>query len=875
MNTRMHEQINNDKEEREPKISNKKMSIIKDYVNLAELLHKTVHGIVRVFDEFLIPTVMSHLDLKTHDSITTIQELFRILADLFDLPNTSYQIVAKHQIKKDWKNLLASKFVSTGLLEIALQQNYNFRQIQPNTTNGFDRFLVAVIGRLSGFLPNVGETGGNIRQGSIVPENFAFGNLPENLTGAFDLIANDIIGSSSSSSSTTINALYVSQTLDRAALALLFVVESNRDKRSDTEQDDNITPPATTSKKGYKALSRFLTKYASLDFLHDMIKWLHYNFNQHQKSLLPEITIILSKQFETTSSSLSIVDEKQILQTGEMLFGNEFAVEILLSLFTNSILNDKTDDQQEQQQSFQFRIVVLLTITLLSPSFSSSSSKNIKNDNKNYDNNDGEISNPVIKNLLVFWTSLLKYATFGGNESGILLLERLPLDWWQPINHILMVLGKRFNRYVADNLGSLSEVFDYTLRYLSRQKAKYKQFTLLQSINEYEEIAGSKKDNNEKEPENEIFFIAEKFLFVVNFLSILADISTKKALIEIQQHPLILPALRDRISRKSISTADDCKYRLIEFEIVSVVLGLLNKSIPVQTDGRREATLFPSMNEILLFLHMAKIESALMVGHLCTIVKRGFDLTLEDFRKNTKWIYISIWNILRDFVVSEVDNQFMWFLLLPISDSFRTMMAKSPPQLGFYLIENRWNFYMLRNVLRLLEFFTLQNPSWIKEIFTENVIDMIISLLDQIVTSMEQRSCAVVSYVKDDESEYEELCRVLLNIVQKLLQISLITKTHHHYPRIARVLDSFVLHRQEQLSNTLTEKTTNSKTISEELLFIRPRPNYKFMLTSLTKHHHNDHKIKKLEVLKSDSETGSGIIEPAKEMLEKFGDKNN
>ncbi|CAG8509694.1 2501_t:CDS:10 [Ambispora leptoticha] len=811
MNMRMHGQINNDKEststskeEREPKIE--RIPIIKVYENLAEVLHKTAHGIVRVFDEFLIPLVMSYLDLKTltqtnnkkddnHDSITIIQELFSVLADLFDLPTTSHQIFGKYnQIKKDWKNLLASKFVSTGLLEIALRQNHNFRQVQPNSTNGFDRFLVAVIGRLSGFLLNVEEIdgGGGIRQGNVMPENFAFGNLPG----------------------------------------------------EDNNQDDNMLPQTittSTSKKGYKALSQFLTKYMSLDFLHDKYEEtnnLNLDFKPHTYSkILASIKSILQEEKDNNNKSYvenfffmfdyvflewiwrvckrswsmkGFVGDLQSLRIGEMLFGNEFATEIFLSLLTNSMLNDKTIVQQKQQ-SFQFKIVVSLTVTLLSSS--SSSSENINNNHKNYNNNDDKISNPVINNVLVFWTTLLKYVLFGGSGSGILMLERLPLDWWQPINHILLVLGKRFNRYIVDNLGSLSGVLDYAL-------------SLLQSINEYEKISNSmhpesKKDNNENEPENEIFFIAEKFLLIVNFLSILANISTGKALIEIQQHPIFLPALRDRISRKIISThprnTAEFKYRL---EIVSVILGLLNKSIP-------EVILFPSMNEILMFLHMAKIESALIAGHLCTTVKRGFDLTLEIFRKNTKWIYISIWNILRDFVVSEIDNQFTWFLLLLISDSFQTMIEKSPPQLVLPGNNNAGSSklcrtYLLLGAFRLLEFFTLQNPLWIKEIFTENIIDMIISLLDQIVTNIEQKSCAVTNCVMDDdEFNCEELCYVLLSIIQKLLQVSLITKTHHHHQHIARILDSFVLHRQEQLSNIPTEETISSKIISEELLFIK------------------------------------------------------
>ncbi|KAG9303699.1 hypothetical protein G9A89_018596 [Geosiphon pyriformis] len=832
-----------------------------DYLSMAELIERMIPAMVQEFDEILIPLAMSYLELKSNVTIQPadflITELFRMMADFFDLS----QLHHKFRIRKEnWKELLASKLVSSGLFSIALSANYDFRQAQPTVTNGFDRFIIAIIRTLCGFH----EPGDIVsRQGSIMPEKFAFGNLPGTCSEILSILIRESDGHLATS------PIYVNQKLDRAALATLFVMVTNGDK-SFTDFGDSMGADA------YRALLKVLTKYVSLEFLHGvsmihflflfivfekkinnnfkphtyskilgglkstfandtshdeaqvekiffahyeiflpwiwrvcnsswslkefvqslMVKWLAFNF---QNESLPDISVVISGKFDL---NFPTQNQDRFIKVANLLFNDKFAMEVLLLIFACS----NVEAEAFADIYLPFNIISSLTFYIVSLRY---------NNNHIQFNIDGFDSNMIFQNIVAFWGETIKHFI----DSGA--IENIPLQWWPRLNHTLMILGYRFDANKFDNISPLSRVLDHVLR-------------LLESMDEIDVLFSD-------DITREQMYAIERFIYTINFLTILATLKGGKALLEIRQHPMILPALRDWISRKSqcLTEKKTGEWEIL-VQITSTILGLLNLAIPDDVNNRQEKFLFPSINELDGFLKIAKHENAIMAGHLCSFMKRGFDIKRDAFKANERCIYINIWIILRDLVISEIDNEYTWILLSPISESFQIIQRKCPPKLGPYLVENRWNFLMLRNLLRfsryhiliesretygsisvllrkrllqgvfkMVEFFTISSPLWIQEILDSNTIDMMLYIVRQMI---EQR---------DFEPQlFQALFRIFQELQQKVLLSTSAVK------QIKVLLDDFIQKHEEFILTERIQKDENP----HELISIRPRLNSHFLL---------------------------------------------
>ncbi|RIA96920.1 hypothetical protein C1645_753786 [Glomus cerebriforme] len=277
---------------------------------------------------------------------------------------------------------------------------------------------------------------------------------------------------------------------------------------------------------------------------------------------------------------------------------------------------------------------------------------------------------------------------------------------------------------------------------------------------------------------------------ISHFLTIFSCMKNETVAQEIRQHPILLPALRQwTFNKENINISETVENdTTIYNEVKSSIIGLL--SLTSSIDSNNQQQLFPTIYELETLLNEFKSEPSLLAGHLCSIISSGSLSMKREFKQKMRLIYINIWNMLRNFIVSEIDNHFTWLMLSPVTNAFEIMIEQCDANLGNYLVENRWNCYMLKTIIqyvlfhcqkageeihickncsriilqerlhglvRMTEYFVTINVSWIKLIFTENIVEFFISLIKNIIEKQ-----------KIDFILLETLLRILYQYVQYL-----------------------------------------------------------------------------------------------------------
>ncbi|CAG8748608.1 43810_t:CDS:10, partial [Gigaspora margarita] len=657
--------------------------ILKNLIILYDLLVKLDRFIIRALDEVVIPVVMVHLDLQTTNKPTKyviindpiILESLIMLTKLFNIPSALH--VNKKSDDNCWKKLYAKKLVVSGFMDIALHQKHQqstFSQLNTFTStirNVSDLFLIALIRSLAGFQEVACERAVVNRQGNLIPDYAAFKILPSNLQDVLAMLASD----------PTKETTALKQQLDRIALAIFFVCFTCDDQmlKKSTELSASLV---------YQALTRFITKYFSLDFLHgvSMIHFLYLyiisetecnnssEFKPHTYSKIIsslQSTLVIQPNDVTDKSEISFIENIffnydsvfmpwvwKVCEGSWSLkeFGSNLMIRWLFLKFQDFQpldiffvingnfcfnVNPKTRNLLKIgnllfKNSFAVQILLINEID-----------KHIIEDKK-----------LLFQNFAKFWTEILKL--FGA--PGI--IENVPADWWPTINIIVLILGYHFDPVE----------------------------TLIGVTN----LSGD-TDNCR----DEIITKTTRLTFIIHFLTIFSCIQNEIVMLEIRQHPMLLEALRQwALSSNQNINYDPNKFienkpssavlAIVDIEVKSSIMGLLSLTIPSVEESnsvsndctKQEFVLFPTVNELDDIMNMFRREPSLFVGHICSIISTGFrPLTSGEFKQKTRLIYINIWNIFRDFIVSEIDNQFTWFMLSPIANAFEIMFKQSDADL--------------------------------------------------------------------------------------------------------------------------------------------------------------------------------------------------
>ncbi|CAG8708735.1 11148_t:CDS:10, partial [Racocetra persica] len=493
-----------------------------------------------------------------------------------------------------------------------------------------------------------------------------------------------------------------------------------------------------------------------------MVRWLFLKFQDFQPL---DISFVINGNFCFNANQKTL----NLLKTGNLLFNNSFAVQILLLVFSSLRIHNNKQNNENNDITRLFRIISSIFICIIS--------SNSNNEINDADNN--EIEKHVgdrkllFQNLAKFWSEILKL--FGA--PGI--IENVPTDWWPTINIIVLLLGYHFD-----------------------------------------------------------------------------PVETLIMMLEIRQHPMLLEALRQwalspnqninhDVNKFIVNTASSAALTTVDIEVKSSIIGLLSLTIPsveesnsVYNDcNKQEFVLFPTINEFDDIMIMFRRDPSLFVGHICSIISTGFrPLTSGEFKQKTRLIYINTWDIFRDFIVSEIDNQFTWFMLLPIANAFEIMFKQSEADLGYYLIENKWNLFMLKIIVRYAQYhyenstndikpesnlcskhcshsvmrvqllrgiFTSVQPSWIKDIFSENFIDFFISLVKGMT---EMSKCDII------------LLEMLLRMLHHLCQISLLSESQQTLLHSLFTTQLFEQMDQEQFT---MDKNYNYNAFEQNFLMAR------------------------------------------------------
>ncbi|RIB28782.1 hypothetical protein C2G38_2137173 [Gigaspora rosea] len=901
--------------------------ILENLTILCDLLVKLDRFIIRALDEVVIPVVMVHLDLQTTNKPTKyvvindpiILESLIMLTKLFNIPSALHvNAIDKKSDDNCWKKLYAKKLVVSGFMDIALHQKHQqstFSQFNTFTStirNVSDLFLISLIRTLAGFQEVTSEQAVVNRQGNLIPDYAAFKILPSNLQDVLAMLASD----------PTKETTALKQQLDRVALAIFFVCFTCNDQmlKKSTELSASLV---------YQALTRFITKYFSLDFLHgvSMIHFLYlyiiseteYNnsseFKPHTYSKIIsslQSTLVIQPNDVTDKSEISFIENiffnydsvfmpwvwkvcegswslkefgsnlmirwlflkfkdfqpldisfvingnfcfnvnpktRNLLKIGNLLFKNSFAVQILLLIFSSLRTYNNKQNNENNDMTKLFHIISSMFICIISF-------------NHNYeinevDNNEIENKKLLFQNFAKFWTEILKLFGVPG------IIENVPTDWWPTINIIVLILGYHFDP-VETLIGvtNLSGVLDHVLK-------------ILQNINEINKLD---TDNCR----DEIITKTTRLTFIIHFLTIFSCIQNEIVMLEIRQHPMLLEALRQwALSSNQNINYDPNKFienkpssavlAIVDIEVKSSIMGLLSLTIPSVEESnsvsndctKQEFVLFPTVNELDDIMNMFRREPSLFVGHICSIISTGFrPLASAEFKQKTRLIYINIWNIFREFIVSEIDNQFTWFMLSPIANAFEIMFKQSDADLGHYLIENKWNLFMLKTIVRyvqchytnsindtkfepnicskycshfmlrthllrgimcITQYFTSIQPSWIKEIFSENFIDFFISLVKSMI---EMSNIDII------------LFEMLLRILHNLHKVSLLSESQKTLLHSLFTTQLFDQMDQEQFP---TDKNYyNYNAFEQNFLMAKPHTNYQFTVVSLCGHHTNN-----------------------------------
>ncbi|CAG8573376.1 14703_t:CDS:10 [Dentiscutata erythropus] len=635
--------------------------IFKNLSILCDLLVKLDRFIIRALDEVIIPVVMVHLDLQTTNRPTKyvvindpiILESLIMLTKLFNIPSALHvNAVDKKSDDNCWKKLYAKKLVVSGFIDIALHQKHQqstFSQFNTFTNsigNVSDLFLIALVRILAGFQEVTSERAVVNRQGNLIPDYAAFKILPSNLQDVLAMLASD----------PTKETTALKQQLDRVALAIFFVCFTCDDQM--LKKSSGLSAPLV-----YQTLTRFITKYFSLDFLHgvSMIHFLYLyiisesecnnssEFKPHTNSKIIsslQSTLVIQPNDVTDKSEISIIENiffnydsvfmpwvwkvcegswslkefvsnlfqdfkpldisfvingnfcfsvnpktRNLLKIGNLLFQNSFAVQILLLIFSSLRTYNNKQNNENNDITRLFNIISSIFICIISF-------------NRNYEINEVDNNEDIVEdkkllfhNFAKFWTEILKL--FGA--PGI--IENVPTDWWPTINIIVLILGYHFDPI-------------------------------------------------------------ETLIGVTNLSGVM---------LEIRQHPMLLEALRQwtlssnqnidyDVNKFIENTTSSAALATINIEVKSSIVGLLSLTIPSVEESnnvsndctKQEFVLFPTVNEFDDIMNMFRREPSLFVGHICSIISTGFrPLTSGEFKQKTRLIYINIWNIFRDFIVSE------------------------------------------------------------------------------------------------------------------------------------------------------------------------------------------------------------------------------
>ncbi|GBC10209.1 hypothetical protein RclHR1_09440004 [Rhizophagus clarus] len=797
----------------------------------------------------------------------------KILIKLFEIPLISRMIVENTQLREqieNWKKSYASKLVKSGIIRIVLEKKIRNFTTQFTKCNFeiFDSFIIVIIRILAGFQNEYRHVIN--KKGNIIPHDIAFANLPPNISNILLILAID----------STSDKIQLKQQLDRTSLAILFV---------SVTCGDQIIKESSASLI-YQTLTRFITKYFSLDFLCgiSMIHFLYlfitfeaekfkpYTYSKilsglqatfiiRENESISEISIIeqlffsydyvfmpwIWRTFERSWSLKGFVAnlmnrwlffrfqtycrldidimihheirvnikknfEREFIKVGKLLFKNTFAVQILLMIFSNlSLLND---DNGKKGITRLFMIVASIFFCIV-----------ISHHNQLDHAQNVEEKKDLMTNLSKFWIEMIKLMVAPD------IIENTPTDWWPIVNIIVLTLGYHFDSAILNETINFSGVLDHTLR-------------VLQNINETAETNIKLNNNHEKSEKS------ARLLMISHFLMVFSCIRNETGR-EIKQHPILLSALRQwTFNKENVNMAEITENDTIYDEVKSSIIGLL--SLTISTDLNNQLQAFPTIYELEIIVNKFKREPSLLVGHLCTIISSGSFFMTGEIKQRMRLMYINIWSMLRDFIVSEIDNHFTWLMLSPVTNAFEIMIKQCDANLGNYLVENRWNYYMLkiiiqyvifhcqktdhickncilhqqllRGLVRMIKYFVTINVSWIKLIFTENVIEFFTSLIKNII--------------EEQKTDFIFL-ETLLRMIYQLHENSLLSKSQ-------RIKIHALIHPiyEESRMSSMMKTSIRENTFDHRFIMVRPYPNYQFKLFSLGKENGIEEDLERLGI---------------------------
>ncbi|PKY23481.1 hypothetical protein RhiirB3_437702 [Rhizophagus irregularis] len=849
------------------------------YVLLSELFVKMIQITIRSLDEVLIPIIMVHVESMKQSGLAENADIniiaLKILIKLFEIPSISQIIVENTQLREqveNWKKSYACKLVKSGIIRIVLEQKFTTKFTNCNF-EVFDSFIIVIIRILAGFQSEYRHVIN--KKGNIIPHNIAFANLPPNISNILSILAND----------STRETIQLKQQLDRTSLAILFVSVTCGDqimKDSDNELSASLI---------YQTLTKFITKYLSLDFLYgismihflylfitfeagsnnlsefkpytyskilsglqatftirenETISFIEQLFFSYDYVFMPWIWRVVEGSWNLKGFVASLMNrwlffrfqtyyqldidtmihreirvnikkdfEREFIKVGKLLFKNTFAAKILLMTFSNLGLHN--DDNGKIGITRLFMIITSIFFCIVISHYNQFDYVQSLEDEK-----------VLMTNVSKFWIEMIKLIVAPN------IIENTPTDWWPIVNIIVLTLGYHFDSAILSGTINLAGVLDHTLK-------------ILQDINKTDEININNPEKSEK---------SARLMMISHFLMIFSCMKNetgKTVAQEIKQHPILLSTLRQwTFNKENINMVEIAGNDTIYNEVKSSIIGLL--SLTISTDLNDQQQVFPTIYELEAIVDEFKREPSLLAGHLCTIVSSGSLSMTGEFKQKMRLMFINIWSMLRDFIVSEIDNHFTWLMLSPVTNAFEIMIEQCN-----YLAENRWNCYMLKTIIqyvifhcqkvdhickncshvifhqqllrglvRMTKYFVTIKASWIKLIFTENIIKFFISLIKNIIEEQ-----------KIDFIFLETLLRMLYQLHENsLLSDSQRIKIHALIHPI---------YEESRMSSIMKTSIHQNTIIPFDHIFImvRPYPNYQFKLFSLGKENRIDEDLER------------------------------
>ncbi|CAG8584249.1 6325_t:CDS:10 [Rhizophagus irregularis] len=796
------------------------------YVLLSELFVKMIQITIRSLDEVLIPIIMVHVESMKQSGLAENADIniiaLKILIKLFEIPSISQIIVENTQLREqveNWKKSYACKLVKSGIIRIVLEQKFTTKFTNCNF-EVFDSFIIVIIRILAGFQSEYRHVIN--KKGNIIPHNIAFANLPPNISNILSILAND----------STRETIQLKQQLDRTSLAILFVSVTCGDqimKDSDNELSASLI---------YQTLTKFITKYLSLDFLYgiSMIHFLYlfitfeagsnnlsefkpYTYSKILSGLQATFTI---RENETISfieqlffsydyvfmpwiwrvvegswnlkgfvASLLDIDtmihreirvnikkdfEREFIKVGKLLFKNTFAAKILLMTFSNLGLHN--DDNGKIGITRLFMIITSIFFCIVISHYNQFDYVQSLEEEK-----------VLMTNVSKFWIEMIKLIVAPN------IIENTPTDWWPIVNIIVLTLGYHFDSAILSGTINLAGVLDHTLK-------------ILQDINKTDEININNPEKSEK---------SARLMMISHFLMIFSCMKNetgKTVAQEIKQHPILLSTLRQwTFNKENINMVEIAGNDTIYNEVKSSIIGLL--SLTISTDLNDQQQVFPTIYELEAIVDEFKREPSLLAGHLCTIVSSGSLSMTGEFKQKMRLMFINIWSMLRDFIVSEIDNHFTWLMLSPVTNAFEIMIEQCDANLS-----NR----------KQMELLYVKNYNTIRYIPLpeENIIKFFISLIKNIIEEQ-----------KIDFIFLETLLRMLYQLHENsLLSDSQRIKIHALIHPI---------YEESRMSSIMKTSIHQNTIIPFDHIFImvRPYPNYQFKLFSLGKENRIDEDLER------------------------------